>query len=101
MNNVQFIRTEGLPKGDYAKHVITHGHQVGVLTGTELKGKAKQFGLWYAKKRNEVFRHLANLGVYSALVLHPKRHRWVRVWVDKEGEPVIVKLDNVIGELTR
>jgi len=76
-----------LPKGDYALHVLEEGHVPGVLSGAELKGKARQYGGWYARKRMEVkqWAHEA-LGV-SADYRSSRHGRQALVWV-KDGRRV-------------
>jgi len=77
-------------RGWYARYVLRNGHVPGVLSGAEIKGKASQYSGWYWRARQRVIEHAAEHGVYAKLVLDPERHRWVRVWVNEEGQPVRV-----------
>lgn len=71
------------PKGNYARHVIENGHKPGVLSGAELKGKAKKYGGWYARKREEVQSFLAQYYCVRAETIYDfNRSRWVKVWID-------------------
>jgi len=71
----------------YMEHVVDAGHHPGVLSGAELRGKAKQYGWSYARTRSRVIdavRHLVGISDGYALV----GSRWIRVWVDEDGERV-------------
>lgn len=81
------IDYRSLPRGEYAVYVAENGHIPGVLSGAELRGKAKHYGAWYAKKRGETAAFLSqHYGVTDRLVLI--NSRWCRVWVDERGQPV-------------
>lgn len=74
--------------GDYAKHVIRHGHVPGVLSGSELTGKARQYNVGYAKQRAKAAQLVASFGVQIGYAKN-ENSRNVRVWVSAEtGEPV-------------
>lgn len=83
-----------LPRGYYATHVIENGHEPGTLSGSELKGKARKYNIWYDKQRCRVSSILASrFSIRAGLYLHPKRRRWCRVWVDGKGRPVRLLVD--------
>lgn len=84
------INRNALPKGEYAEHVVNNGHKAGVLSGGELKGKARQYGRWYAGKRKEVeqavYEHTSGRITVGRVLINS---RWCNVWVSaKTGEPV-------------
>ena len=73
----------------YARHVLEHGHRPNVLSGAELRGKARRYEGSYWRMRRRVMDYAAQHGVKAALVLHPVSRRLARVWVDAEtGERV-------------
>ena len=88
-----YIDPRILPRGYYAAHVAAHGHEPGVLSGAELRGRARRYGGWYQRQRERVARSLADLGIQSRLLLHPTARRLARVWVTEAGEPVRITLD--------
>jgi len=94
MNDIQVIAVprDALPRGDYAKHVAEHGHEPGVLSGAEIRGRARQYGGWYANKRAAVAEAMMRHGVRSALRLDPERRRRVRVWTDTESQPIRIEI---------
>lgn len=51
------------PKGTYAYDVL-HGYQW--LSGSDLKGKARSYGAWYAEQRRKVMAVAAKHGVGTA-----------------------------------
>lgn len=78
-----------LPRGYYARHVVEAGHIPGVLSGAELKGKAKEYGSWYASMRSRVASVLRqHYGIRNDLILVGNPPRRCRVWTDKTGAPV-------------
>ena len=76
----------------YARHVVESGHVPGVLSGAELRGRARRYGRTYARSRERVRAMLTrHCGVTSRLALIESR--WARVWVTADsGEPVRVVL---------
>jgi hypothetical protein len=78
--------TDAIPaRATYLRHVLEHGHQAGVLSGAELRGKARRYAsYWGARARAS--RVAAEHGVRSDLVLSATR-RWTRVWT-LDGQPV-------------
>jgi hypothetical protein len=80
-------------RSHYARHVAEQGHVPGVLSGAELRGKAKQYGASYARMRRRVEGLLSLRGIHSALVLDAHSKRYVRVWVDGSGAPVRLSID--------
>ncbi len=80
-----------LARGNYQQHCVLAGDIPGVLSGAELRGKAKDYGASYAASRSALCgRVTAEHGVYSLVILvHFRRYaRWCRVWVDSDGERV-------------
>lgn len=71
--------------GTYAANVIEHGHETGVLSGAEIRGRARQFGGWYYRKRQEVQRKCASIGVYKTPF---PAHRGATLWADEAGNRV-------------
>lgn len=77
----------------YMSNVIENGHIPGVLSGTELKGKAKQFGSSYRDYRNKVAAMLFPYDIVPRIVFDEERRRYVKVWTDTISEQRIqVKL---------
>lgn len=73
-------------KGRYEAHVANNGNLTGVLSGSELKGKAREYGGWYFRKRQEVIEKVAALGVEPRAF---KARRGAILWADAQtGEPV-------------
>lgn len=79
------ISASALPRGYYARHVAEYGHIPGVLSGAELKGRARRYGAWYARQRQRVASVLAAEGIHIGTGRHG-----ARLWADAEGAPVIV-----------
>lgn len=77
-----------IARGSYQQHVVRHGHIPGVLSGAEIRGKARSYGAFYARSRASVAATLRALGVVQSLILHPENRRWSRVWTDANGQPV-------------
>mgnify|MGYP000120142602 CR=1 FL=1 len=74
---------------DYMEHVVNAGHVPGVLSGSEIKGKAASYGGSYARTRDKVASAVAKLvAVHDGYVYDADRARRVRVWVDADGTPV-------------
>ena len=72
---------------DYMTRAVELGHQPGVLSGAELRGKAKKYGASYAQTRANVSRAVRQLtGISDGRALVGSR--WARVWVDEDGERV-------------
>ena len=75
-------------RATYIRHVLEAGHIPGVLSGAELKGKAKgKHGASYNRARGRAAAIAAAHGIKQALVLLPTRGRICRVWVDASGNP--------------
>jgi len=77
-------------RATYVAHVIEAGHRAGVLSGVELRGKAKRYGGSYCRARAKAAAIAAAYGVRRNLVLSASR-RWVRVWT-LDGAPVRITL---------
>jgi len=81
--------------GGYARRVLEHGHEPGVLSGCELRGRARQYSGWYLDVRRRVERFAAEHGISARLVRDPRSNRLVRVWTDAEtGQPVRVVIND-------
>lgn len=76
-------------RGNYAEHVVSNGHVPGVLSGAELRGKASEYGTWYAKKREEVIHDIYMAADVEVGYLKYNR----KVWVDSAGNPVELDID--------
>lgn len=72
-------------RGDYQYHVLESGHEPGVLSGAELKGKAREYGGSYAESRSSLMERVFAYGVTDDLVLMPHTRRWTRVYVDVQS----------------
>lgn len=84
---VVIIDAEDVPRGYYARELIENGHIPGMLSQTNLKGKAKQYSKFYRCKRDEVEGILWDrYAVRSGRV--KINSRWCRVWVDNFNMPV-------------
>ena len=66
----------------YQQHVIEEGHLPGVLSGAELKGKAKDWSSSYKRSRQGVGAKLNRYGIYSTLI------GGKRVWAEGDLTPV-------------
>lgn len=72
-------------RATYLRHVIEAGHRPGVLSGAELRGKARRFAsYWRARRRAEEL--ASEYGICHGLALI--RSRWARVWMRFDGTPV-------------
>ena len=96
--NMIMIPASFLPRrfGDYQAHVLRNGHAPGVLSGAELRGKARQYGPRYARSRAKVEALAARVGVESDLRLVQTTGglRWARVWARIDtGEPVQLSIE--------
>ena len=76
--------------GRYQLYVLEYGHIPGVLSGAELRGRAREYGDRYAASRRAVAKFVAQYGVRTACV--PSLPGRSRVWVDTEGQPVKIVL---------
>ena len=86
-----FIPVTVVPRrATYIAHVIESGHRAGVLSGAELRGKARQYAGSYARSRAKAAAIAAAYGVTDGLVLSASR-RWTRVWT-LDGVPVCITL---------
>lgn len=87
------LPTAALPRlGSYQLHVLASGHVPGVLSGAELRGKARRFGARYRRSRDQAAALLRPHGVTVGTVMTSNRRRAVG-WVSAEtGEPVRVLL---------
>lgn len=79
-------------RAQYARDVIERGHQPGVLSGAELKGKARQYSANYARQRRNAVAAVqaATDGQVSDGYLQPHNRR---VWVDGAGHPVRLRIE--------
>lgn len=78
------------PRATYIAHVLEAGHRAGVLSGANLRGKAKRYGGSYCRARDKAAAIAATHGVHRNLVLSASR-RWTRVWT-LDGAPVRITL---------
>lgn len=83
------------PRASYIRYVLDCGHIPGVLSGANLKGKARRFGGSYARSRAIAANIAAKAGVKQDVILldvgtkdKPTR-RHCRVWI-KDGKPVSI-----------
>ena len=85
--NVSMSDSANFPAGEYALYVLTGGHRPGVLSGAELKGKARKYSTWYSIKRASVAKWVrATFAVTSEC--HRDKHN-ARLWTDDvSGETV-------------
>jgi len=77
-------------RATYIAHVLEAGHCAGVLSGAELRGKARRYGGSYCRSRDKAAQLAAAYGVTNGLVLSASR-RWTRVWT-LDGAPVRITL---------
>ena len=77
-------------RATYVAHVLEAGHRAGVLSGAELRGKAKRYAGSYCRSRAKAAVIAAAYGVTDGLVLSASR-RWTRVWT-LDGAPVRITL---------
>ncbi len=90
-----------LPKhwGSYQEHVFYNGDVPGVLSGSELKGKAKQYGGKYHHSRLEVSSWVKdNFKISDLLIFSLEKRRYVRVWVSKNRKFYIRFTDSEEGD---
>ena len=82
------------PRGRYLRYVLEHGHLPGVLSGAELKGRARSYGARYAEQRDRAAAIAWEYGgVASRLIIGPTRRR-VRVWTLPDATPCRVVVDD-------
>ena len=89
---MQTIRTPvKIPaRATYLRHVLEAGHRPGVLSGAELRGRAKRYAsYWRARKRAVAIAY--QHGIRDDLVLI--KSRWARVWT-LDGVPVLTTLSD-------
>ena len=77
-------------RATYIAHVLQSGHRPGVLSGAELRGKARRYAGSYCRSRDKAAVLAAVYGVQVDLVLGDNR-RWTRVWT-LDGAPVRITL---------
>jgi len=77
-------------RATYIAHVLEAGHRPGVLSGAELRGKARRYAGSYCRSRAKAATLAASYGVKMALVLGDNR-RWTCVWTIN-GAPVRITL---------
>jgi hypothetical protein len=77
-------------RATYIAHVLEAGHRPGVLSGAELRGKARRYAGSYCRSRDKAAVLAAAHGVKQGLVLGDNR-RWTRVWT-LDGAPVRITL---------
>lgn len=81
------------PSATYIADVLHYGHRPGVLSGANLRGKARKYGAYYAKARRTAEALAKEYGVsvgYASInrgTATAPAHRNCRVWV-KDGKPV-------------
>lgn len=81
-------------RATYVRWVLENGHVPGVLSGAELRGKAKRFGASYYRSRMVAEQHAAEHGdVRAELVYVPDYQRRCRVWVGGDNEFVRIVLE--------
>lgn len=90
MTTVFIPATAVSARATYIAHVLESGHRAGVLSGAELRGKAKRYGGSYCRSRDKAAAIAAAHGVTDSLVLTAAR-RWTRVWT-LDGAPVRITL---------
>ena len=79
-------------RGDYLRQVIRNGHVPGVLSGANLKGKAKRYGAGYARQRKRAEAVVSQYGIRSGFALI--NSHWSRVWI-RDGAPVRLDVVNL------
>lgn len=91
------ISAEISHRASYIRHVLDNGHIPGVLSGANIKGKARRYGGKYARSRAIAAAIAAAVGVKQDVILldrgskdKPAR-RLCRVWT-KDGRPVCLNL---------
>ena len=77
-----------LPRGYYARDVAEYGHVPGILSGSNLRGNAREWSGWYARMRGRVakavYRATGACQGYRLI-----NSRWCKVWTDgPHGKPV-------------
>ena len=77
-----------LARGEYQRYIVLNGHCPSVLSGSELVGKAREYGSRYASSRENVCKRVKDkYHIESKLILcelnNVKRYR--RVWVDESN----------------
>jgi hypothetical protein len=77
-------------RATYIAHVLQSGHRPGVLSGAELRGKARLYAGSYCRSRDKAAVLAAAYGVTQDLILGDNR-RWTRVWT-VDGAPVRITL---------
>ena len=91
MTTIITIPVSAVPaRASYIAHVLLAGHRPGVLSGAELRGKAKRYGGSYCRSRAKAAVIAAAYGVTDGLVLSASR-RWTRVWT-VDGAPIRINL---------
>ena len=76
------------PRATYVRNVLTGGHAPGVLSGANLRGKAKRYASYWQGRARAV-QIAADYGVERGLVLIDSR--WAAVWT-LNGERVQIDL---------
>ena len=76
-------------RATYIAHVLEAGHRAGVLSGAELRGKARKYASYW-RARDKAAQLAAAYGVTDGLALSASR-RWTRVWT-LNGAPVRITL---------
>jgi len=81
------LRRAGLSRlTKYRRHVVESGHVPGVLSGAELRGRAKFYGASYARSRRAVFDALERAyGIRVGTAVHN-----AKVWVDAADRRVVL-----------
>jgi hypothetical protein len=87
------ITTSVSLRASYIRHVLDCGHIPGVLSGANIKGKARRYGGKYARSRAIAATIAAQAGVKQDVILlsvgskDKSMRRHCRVWV-RDGKPV-------------
>ena len=91
MTTIITISASVIPaRATYIAHVLQSGHRPGVLSGAELRGKARRYAGSYCRSRDKAAALAAAYGVEMDLVLGDNR-RWTRVWT-LDGAPIRINL---------
>lgn len=86
MQTINIPSSEISPRANYVRHVIRQGHVPGTLSGAELQGRARAYGVYYLLARKRAASVVAAYGVQQNSVLI--NSRWSRVWTNADGKPV-------------
>lgn len=76
--------------GAYVRHVIEHGHRPGVLSGAELRGRARHWAASYYHQRRRAEEYVAPYSVVRGIAMVGSRR--CAVWM-RDGVPAQCELD--------